>query len=254
VADLTGRRVLVVGASKGIGRGVARRLDHEGAHVAIAARNIGLLEQLASECDGRPTVIGCDVREARDCAAAVDAAAEVLGGLDVLVYAVGMGVVASLANATSEHWMQALETNVVGANLVTAAAVPHLASSSGVAVYFSSVSAQLTPPWKGMGVYLACKKALEKSVQVWTLEEPAVRFTTIIVGSTSGGSFFDDAAIPEPGDVAGFQADWHARGYLAREQLDPDDQAQAVVDVIASRAQMDTVWVRPRSIMQLPDD
>jgi NADP-dependent 3-hydroxy acid dehydrogenase YdfG len=175
-----------------------------------------------------------------------------MGGLDVLVYAAGMGVVSSLAKASQKDWASAFEVNVVGASLTTAAAVPHLAASHGVAIYFSSVSAHLTPPWKGMGVYLACKTALEKAVQVWTLEEPAVRFTTLVVGSTSGGSFFADAVVRDRADVAAFRDEWHARGYLATEQLTPDDQAQAVVDVIQSRAQIDIAWVRPRSIMQLP--
>ena len=49
--------------------------------------------------------------------------------------------------------MIAFDTNVVGAALVTAAALPHLAASNGVAVYLSSVSASLTPPWPGLGAY-----------------------------------------------------------------------------------------------------
>ena len=253
-AELTGKRVLVVGASKGIGRGVARRLDRDGARLAVAARSVDRLQELAAECTHDVVVARCDVTDANSCRAAVAAAVDGLGGLDAVIYAAGLGVVASLANAEHQHWVSALETNVIGANHITAAAVPHLAASGGVAIYFSSVSAHLTPPWIGMGVYLTCKVALEKVVEVWTLEAPTVRFTTIVVGSTSGGSFFADAIIPAPDDLPRFQAEWHARGYLADGQLQPEDQAQAVVDVLTSRAQIDTVWVRPRSIMQLPTD
>jgi NAD(P)-dependent dehydrogenase (short-subunit alcohol dehydrogenase family) len=254
VGELTGRRILVVGASKGIGRGVSLRLDREGARLAVAARSLDLLDALASECQGEVVALPCDVTVGDSCREAVAAAAEHLGGLDALVYATGMGVVSSLENATHEHWVTALQTNVIGASVVTAAAAPHLAAADGVAIYFSSVSAQLTPPWTGLGVYLASKVALEKVVQVWTLEEPKVRFTTIVVGSTSGGNFFTDAIVPVPEDLDRFRAEWEARGYLADEQLGPEDQAQAVVDVITSRAQIDTIWVRPRSIMQLPAD
>ena len=238
----------MVGASKGIGRGVAARLQYEGARVAVAARNLDLLEELEAA-----SAIACDVRDPESCRSAVETAASALGGIDTLVYATGMGVIGTLAKAGHDDWITAFETNVVGANLVTAAAAPHLAEASGEAIYFSSVSAQLTPPWKGMGVYLSCKKAVEKSIEVWTLEEPAVRFTTIIVGSTSGGSFFPDATLVDPDDMPAFQADWQARGYLADAQLEPEDQADAVIHVMTSRAQIDTVWVRPRSIMQLPD-
>ncbi len=51
------------------------------------------------------------------------------------------------------------------AGAVTAAAIPHLEASGGVAIYFSSVSAHVTPPWVGMGLYAASTVALEKCVE-----------------------------------------------------------------------------------------
>jgi NAD(P)-dependent dehydrogenase (short-subunit alcohol dehydrogenase family) len=251
VTEVRNARVLVVGASKGLGRGIARRLDDEGARLAVSARSRALLDELAADLTDPVVTVG-DVRDPASCREIVDVAVAGLGGLDVLVYAAGMGVVATLAKATHEHWVTAFETNVVGASQVTAAAVPQLAASGGVAIYFSSLSAQLTPPWRGMGVYLACKSALEKAVEVWTLEEPRVRFTTLVVGATSGGHFFDDAAIADVDDLPGLRSEWHARGYLADQPLEGDDQARAVLEVIRARAQIDTMWVRPRDIMQLP--
>src|SRR3954447_10081052 len=97
-----------------------------------------------------------------------------------------------------EHWRTVFELNVFAANLVTAAAIPHLEASGGTAIFLSSVSAHVTPPWVGMGLYAASKVALEKTVEVWKLEHPDVRFTTIVVGSTAGGHFFADATIPDP--------------------------------------------------------
>jgi len=253
VAKLEGRRVLVVGASGGLGRAIAVRLDAEGARVAVAARRVELLEQLRAQAGGRPTVLACDVRDPDACAATVTSAVEGLGGLDGLVYAPGMAVVTELWKAGAAHWRSALDTNLVGAALVTAAAIPHLQDSEGVAVYLSSVSAHLTPPWKGMGLYLASKVALEKCVEVWKLEHPRVRFTTMVIGSTSGNEFFPHAEKPFPDDIDGFQRDWQARGYLASESLDPEDQADAVVHVLASRAQIDVMWSRSRTQLQLGD-
>jgi len=103
-----------------------------------------------------------------------------------------------------------------------------------------------------MGMYAASKVALEKSLEVWKLEHPDVRFTTVVIGSTAGGQFFADAMIPDAAAVAAFQAEWSARGYLADEQLLPEDQAKVVVDVLSSTAQIDVVWSRPRRLMQLP--
>jgi hypothetical protein len=104
-----------------------------------------------------------------------------------------------------------------------------------------------------MGVYLASKVALEKCVEVWKLEHPIVRFTTLVVGSTSGGEFFPHAHKPFPDDLDRFQAEWHARGYLASAQLRPDDHADTIVHVLTSRAQIDILWSRHPTQLQLPE-
>jgi NAD(P)-dependent dehydrogenase (short-subunit alcohol dehydrogenase family) len=252
VGELEGRRILVVGASKGLGRAIAARLDHEGASVAIAGRSVELLESLAQECGDRPLVVPCDARERDQCERGVARTVEAFGRLDAFVYTPGTTVVTELDAAEPEQWRAVFETNVFAANLVTAAAIPHLEASAGTAIYLSSVSAHLTPPWIGMGLYAASKIALEKTVEVWKLEHPDVRFSTIVIGSTAGGEFFRDAIIPDPAALERFQAQWHARGYLAEQQLQPSDQAKAVVDILTSTAQMDVVWVRPRRLLQLP--
>ena len=78
-------------------------------------------------------------------------------------------------------------TNVTGASIVTAAALPHLKASSGVAMYLSSVSASQTPPWPGLGSYAVSKAALDKLVEAWRAEHPDVGFTRVIVGECGGG-------------------------------------------------------------------
>jgi NAD(P)-dependent dehydrogenase (short-subunit alcohol dehydrogenase family) len=252
VSVLDGRRILVVGASKGLGRGIAAGLDAEGASVVVAGRSADLLESLSDECGGRPVPVACDVRDPVQVAALIDRALDAFGGLDALVYTPGTTAVTDLAHAEIEHWRTVFELNVFAANLVTAAAIPHLEASEGTAIYLSSVSAHVTPPWVGMGLYAASKVALEKTVEVWKLEHPDVRFTTIVIGSTAGGQFFADATIPDPAALEGFRSEWAARGYLAEDQLQPSDQAKAVIDVLTSTAQMDVVWVRPRRLFQLP--
>jgi NAD(P)-dependent dehydrogenase (short-subunit alcohol dehydrogenase family) len=254
VDSLRGARILVVGASKGLGRAIAGRLDHEGASVGISGRSVGLLESLSRECGDRPLVLQCDAREQDQCQRTIARVVEAFGGLDALVYTPGTTVVTELNDAAPDDWRAVFETNVFAASTVTAAAMPHLERSNGTAIYFSSVSAHLTPPWIGMGVYAASKAALEKSIEVWKLERPDVRFSTVVIGSTAGGEFFRDATIPDPAALERFQKQWHARGYLAEEQLQPQDQAKAVVDILTSAAQMDVVWVRPRRLLQLPTE
>jgi NAD(P)-dependent dehydrogenase (short-subunit alcohol dehydrogenase family) len=249
---MDGKRALIVGASKGLGRAAALRLAREGAAVSVAARSTDLLEQLREECGPEAMVVACDVRDPDACEAVVARTTEAFGGLDALVYAPGQGVVSELWKTTQEQWRLALDVNVVGASLVTGAAIPHLEASEGVAVYFSSVSANLVPPWIGLGLYLASKAALQKCVEVWKLEHPTVRFSTIIVGSTSGGEFFNSAEIPDRAALDRFREDWWRRGYIAEQQLTPDDQAKAVLDIVTSDAQIDIMWVRSRTSLQLP--
>lgn len=249
---LDGKRALVVGASKGLGRAVALRLAQEGAAVSLAARSTGLLEEVQRQCGDGAIVVPCDVCDPDACAAVVARTVEAFGSLDALVYAPGKGVVSELWQTTQEQWRLALDINLVGAGLVTGAAVPHLEASQGAAIYFSSVSANVVPPWIGLGLYLASKAALEKCVQVWKLEHPTVRFSTVVVGSTSGGEFFNNADIPDPDALQRFSEDWWRRGYIAQQQLAPSDQAKAVLDILTSEAQIDVMWVRPRTSLQLP--
>jgi len=252
VGILEGRRLLVVGASRGLGRAFVTRLTTDGARVFAAARNTEQLAELAEGSD-HVRVTRCDVRDPESCSEVVATAVNELGGLDGLVYAPGITVITELWKATPDHWRSVLETNVVGAALVTSAAIAHLEASDGAAIYLSSVSAHVTPPWIGMGLYAASKVALEKCVEVWKLEHPRVRFSTIVVGSTKGSSFFASAEKPSAEDLARFSEQWGARGYLAQEQLEPEDQAKAVVDILTSRAQIDVMWVRPRTLFQLRD-
>ena len=89
--DLHGTRILVVGASTGIGRAVAEMAASHGARVAASARRAALLEELDA------VAVPGDVRVEADCRRIVDEAVTALGGLDGLVYAVGMSMLFTLA-------------------------------------------------------------------------------------------------------------------------------------------------------------
>ena len=80
------------------------------------------------------------------------------------------------------------DTNVIGAAQITTAALPHLTATKGTAMYLSSVSVSLTPPWPGLGAYVVSKAALDKLVEAWRVEEPSVNFTRCIVGHCGGGA------------------------------------------------------------------
>ena len=189
----------MVGASSGLGRCIGVGLAQEGAQVALLARRRERLVDAAKEAGSGALAIECDVTDAASCAAAIDEAAAGLGGIDGLIYTPGIGPLVRLVDTDVAQWRQVFDTNVIGASLVTAAALPHLQSAAGTAVYLSSVSASQTPPWPGLGAYAVSKAALDKLVDAWRAEHPEVGFTRLVVGECAGG---------EGDSITGFADGW----------------------------------------------
>jgi NAD(P)-dependent dehydrogenase (short-subunit alcohol dehydrogenase family) len=180
-------RTVVVGASSGLGRCIGIGLAQRGASVALLARRRERLEDAAREAGSGTVAITCDVTDEASCRASIAEAAIALGGIDALVYTPAIGPLARLVDTDAETWRRVFDTNVTGAAVVTAAAMPALTESAGVAVYLSSVSASLTPPWPGLGAYIVSKAALDKLVDAWRVEHPGVGFTRLVVGDCAGG-------------------------------------------------------------------
>ncbi len=168
-------RAVVVGASSGLGRCLAVGLGKRGATVALMARRKDRLADAAEETGPGAVAIACDVTDQVSIRSAFDQAADALGGIDALVYATGIGPLARLADTDAATWRSLFDTNVIGASLVTAAAIPHLTASNGVAAYLSSTSASLTPAFPGLGAYAVSKAALNKLVEAWRGEHPRSR-------------------------------------------------------------------------------
>jgi NAD(P)-dependent dehydrogenase (short-subunit alcohol dehydrogenase family) len=236
-------RALVVGASSGIGRSIARALSNEGACVAVAARRVKQLESLASEMKGVGVPIELDVRDEASCQRGVSDAIDALGGLDALVYAVGVAPLVPLRDADAEHWRTAFETNVVGASLVTRAAVDALASSRGRAIYLSSISASENPPRSGIALYVATKSALERLVDLWQVEHHRIGFTRISVGDTGAteiGSGWDPAALGE------HVVRWVNEGRMFGRVMEPEVIGQHVADLLAGSESVPVSSITPR--------
>src|SRR2546423_7232893 len=180
-------RTIVIGASSGLGRCIGIGLAQRGAHVAWLARRRARLEDAAKEAGPGTLAIECDVTDEKFCRAGIADAAAGLGGIDALVYTPAIGPLARLVDTDAATWRRVFETNVTGAALVTAAALPYLTASAGKAVYLSSVSASLTPPWPGLGAYVVSKAALDKLVDAWRAGHPGIGFSRPLVGGCGGG-------------------------------------------------------------------
>jgi NAD(P)-dependent dehydrogenase (short-subunit alcohol dehydrogenase family) len=248
-------KTVVVGASSGLGRCIGVGLAQRGAEVALLARRHDRLVDAAKEAGSGTLAIACDVTDASSCRAAIGEAAAGLGGIDALVYAPGVGPLGRLVDLDAETWRHTFDTNVTGAALVTAAAIPHLTASAGAAAYLSSVSASLTPPWPGLGAYVVSKAALDKLIEAWRAEHPDVGFTRVIVGDCAGG---EGAAMTEfasgwdPQLATELAPVWVARNLLAGALLEVDELVRVVDSVLrcGATATIPSVAVLPRPSAQ----
>jgi NAD(P)-dependent dehydrogenase (short-subunit alcohol dehydrogenase family) len=180
-------RTVVVGASSGLGRCIGVGLAQRGAQVALLARRRERIEGAATEAGSGAVAIECDVADEASVRSAIGSAADALGGIDNLVYAPAIGPLVRLVDTDAETWGRVFATNVTGAALATAAAIPHLTASAGKVVYLSSDAGTFGPPWPGLGAYGVSKAALERLIDAWRAEHPDIGFTNLIVGECAGG-------------------------------------------------------------------
>lgn len=182
---------------------------------------------------------------------AIGQAAERLGGIDAVIISAGIGELRRIEELDAATWQRVFATNVVGASLITAAALPHLKESGGMVAFLSSVSASLTAPWPGLASYTVTKAALDKLVEAWRAEHPEVGFTRLIIGECAGGEGEGISQLTASWDMelAGelFPA-WTARGLLTDKLIDVDHLVGAVDALVrfGSSASVPTLAITPR--------
>ncbi|WP_082977274.1 SDR family oxidoreductase [Mycobacterium sp. 852002-50816_SCH5313054-b] len=230
---------MVVGASSGLGRCIGVGLARRGDHVALLARRRERIEAAAQEAGPGAVAVECDVTDEASCRSAIAAAAEALGGLDNLVYTPAIGPLVRMVDTDAETWRRVFDTNVVGAALVTAAAMPHLTESTGKVVYLASDAGTFGPPWPGLGAYGVSKAALERLVEAWRAEHPDVGFTNLIVGECAGGE-----GDGQTGMNIGWDMDlamkavplWASRGCMPGKLMPVEDLVDVVHTILRTNA------------------
>jgi NAD(P)-dependent dehydrogenase (short-subunit alcohol dehydrogenase family) len=185
--SLEGRRALVTGASRGIGRAIAVAYARAGADVALLARDVEKLgeveQEIESATDRTVVVLGCDVTDRDAVTRSVAAAAEGLGGLDTLVNnAGGNSFSMPLAGMRFSGWEKTMRLNVDSVVHVTQAALPHLSEKGGAVVNVSSVAGLRGAPM--MSHYGAAKAVLLSLTQSLALETAwaGVRVNALVPG------------------------------------------------------------------------
>lgn len=166
--DVNGMSVLVTGGGSGIGAGTARHFADRGARVTICGRRLEKVASVAESIGPACVPVQADVASEADRRRAVDAAVAHGGGIDVLVNAAGNMYRSPLADLDEARMLDLFHTNVVGAMLLTSAALPHLTARQGCVVFFGSV--HVVRAFPGASPYAATKGALETATGVLAAE------------------------------------------------------------------------------------
>ncbi|MFD0229217.1 SDR family oxidoreductase [Streptomyces hirsutus] len=204
----------ITGTSRGLGRAFAESALERGDKVAATARNIAALDDLVTKYGDEAVLpLALDVTDKAAAGAAVAAAHEKFGRLDVVVNNAGYGLFGMVEEITEQQLRDQMETNLFGAFWVTQAVLPILrAQGSGHIVQVSSVGGIAAFP--SLGAYHASKWALEG-------------FSDSLSQEVAGAGI--KVTIVEPG---GFATDW---GGSSATQAEPNAAYDQVREAIATR-------------------
>jgi 3-oxoacyl-[acyl-carrier protein] reductase len=233
--DLAGQVVAVTGASSGIGAATAKALVGEGAKVALGARRIARLQEMAGEFGESALAVEMDVRDPDGSHRLVAETVDRFGRLDVIVANAGIGAYGGIMDLTDEQLAEMMDINVAGTVWPIRAAVPHfLEQGEGDIVIVSSVAGL-----RGAGdeaVYAATKFAqvglaggLDRE-----LRDKNIRVSTICPGGVSTEFAMGAGRTPDMPGLA--------------KMMRPENIADAIVTVLRQPKSMRTLVWSMRSV------
>jgi 3-hydroxy acid dehydrogenase/malonic semialdehyde reductase len=240
VPELEGRTAVVTGASSGIGAATAVALAEEGARLALGARRVERLEDLAARLPGEGHMIAAlDVTDHESCERFVSEAVKEFGRLDILVNNAGLALGrTTIQEADEADELQMLETNVLGLTRMTRLCLPHMEDGRGHIVNLGS--------WAGReayaqgGMYVGSKHAVRALTYVLRKELVGrIRVSTVDPGMV-GDTEFSDVRF-------GGDAEKKAAVYRGVDYITPAEVADCILWVLTRPPHMniDEIVVKP---------
>ena len=227
----------ITGTTSGFGRAIAEAALERGDSVIATARRVEALEELGEHERVQP--LRLDVTDAGEREAAVAAALDRFGRIDVLVNNAGRTQVGAVEETTDDELRALFDLHFFGPAALTRLVLPAMrAQGGGAIVQLSSVGGQVTAP--GFGAYCATKFALEGLTETLRDEVAPFGIHTLIVepGAFRTGLFRPDAAymsdeLPEYADIVGPTREY-VRGGHGEQQGDPAKAAAAIITALDS--------------------
>jgi hypothetical protein len=157
--NLSGRKLVITGAARGIGEQVARLAAARGAHVALVGLEPDRLRALADDLGPTASWREADVRDGTALRTAIDECAQVMGGIDIVIANAGIAAYETVRQADEASFEGVLDINLTGVFRTLKYATPHLERSRGHAVVVASAIS--FTPLAGLGSYAASKAGVE---------------------------------------------------------------------------------------------
>jgi 3-oxoacyl-[acyl-carrier protein] reductase len=235
---LTGKIILITGASRGIGRAIATAFASEGCHLAIAARGQEALEGAAQELRAQGVqvlALPVDLTRAEDCKLLVAQTLHRFGRIDVLVQNAGGATGVGFLDTTDEQWMQAVNLNIMATVRLCRLVIPHMREQGGGSII--TISSIYGREAGGRAVYNATKAAVISLTKALSREfaRDNIRVNSIAPGSILfPGSSWDRRRQADPPAIAAFVNDELPLGRFGR----PEEVASAVVFLASEQASL----------------
>jgi len=167
-APLRGQVILITGAASGIGEATAVELHRQGALPVLVDCDAQTLRQAAARCGADALAVVADVTQSADCAAAVAAAIQRHGRLDIVWANAGIAAFGPIAHTDPAAWHRCIDVNVHGVFNTVRAALPEIIRRRGFIAVSASVATFAHAP--AMSAYAASKAAVEAMCNAWRIE------------------------------------------------------------------------------------